>query len=405
VNAQARFEVALKLLYSRKTGIAKIFCKNEKEGETFVRVLDILVLWALLASLCLPALTDAAPAFNRAEWEKTVAAAKKEGKVVILGPAGADIRDAFTRGFQKKYPEIEVDFSGMSGSQVAPRLLAELGARKYVTDVVIAGTTTAVGALMPANAIVPLQPFLAGSESHDLSKWRDGKFDFSDKAGQYNLVYGNRIQVAFVYNPTLVGRGKIRSWKDFLNPEWRDKIAMRDPRRAGAALGWATVWYSAPGFGKDFLRQLFGTQQIFISNDERQLLDFVARGRHPLAIGPSGVLAFEYNSKGLPVELFGSADLDEGGVLSASNGTLMVPRNSPHPNATKVYIDYLLSREGQTLWSKASGLTSRRRDVPTDHIPGVLVPKEGVNYMDDYKEDFVNLRDEVVGFLNTLLTR
>jgi len=149
----------------------------------------------------------------------------------------------------------------------------------------------------------------------------------------------------------------------------------------------------------------FFTQDVFISNDERQLLDFIARERFPLAIGPSGVLAFEYNSKGLPVNLFGSADLAEGGVLSASNGTLMIPRGSPHPNATKVYMDYLLSREGQTAWTRASGLTSRRLDVPHDHIPAVLVPKPGVKYLEDYKEPFVVLRDEVVDFLRTVLSR
>ena len=182
---------------------------------------------------------------------------------------------------------------------------------------------------------------------------------------------------------------------------------MRDPRRAGAALGWVTYWYVKGnlGLGKDFVRKFFETQEPFISNDERQLLDFVARERFPLAIGPSGVLAFEYHSKGLPVNLFGSADLEEGGVRSASNGTFMIPRHAPHPNAVKVYINYLLSKEGQTAWSKASGLTSRRLDVPHDHIPDVLVPDNNKQYLLDYKEPFVNLRDEVVDYLKTVLNR
>jgi ABC-type Fe3+ transport system substrate-binding protein len=102
---------------------------------------------------------------------------------------------------------------------------------------------------------------------------------------------------------------------------------------------------------------------------------------------------------------FGSAALQEGGVISASNGTVMVPRNAPHANAAKVYLDYLFSREGQHVWSKATGLTSRRRDVPNDHIPEVLVPKEGVTYLADYKEPFVVLRDEVVDFVNSVLPR
>lgn len=353
------------------------------------------------------ALAVAASAPKAAEWEKTVAAAKKEGQVVIMGPAGVDVRDALTEGFHKKYPGIQVDFNGMAGAQVAPKLLNELSAGVYRTDLIIAGTITAIESLIPANAIVPIQPYLVGPESQELVKWRGGKLDFSDNSERYNLVFGNRLQVAFVYNRDLVHAGKIKSWKDFLNPEWKGKLAMLNPARAGASQGWVTFWYikEAQGFGKNFMRQLFATQDIVFTNDERQLLDFAARGRYPITIGPSGTQAFEMKNKGLPIELFGSAALQEGGVISASNGTVMVPRNAPHPNAARVYLDYLFSREGQHVWSKATGLTSRRLDVPSDHIPEVLVPKEGVKYLEDYKEPFVVLRDEVVGFVNSVLSR
>ena len=70
----------------------------------------------------------------------------------------------------------------MAGAQVAPKLLNELSAGVYRTDLVIAGTITAIESLIPANAVVPVQPFLAGPEGRDLSKWRGGKFDFSDNA-------------------------------------------------------------------------------------------------------------------------------------------------------------------------------------------------------------------------------
>ncbi|TMA64761.1 MAG: hypothetical protein E6J73_06500 [Deltaproteobacteria bacterium] len=68
---------------------------------------------------------------NDPAWEKIVGAGKKEAKVVVFGPPGADVRDAYTIGFQKKYPEIDVDFNGMQGAQVAPKLLAELKAQQY----------------------------------------------------------------------------------------------------------------------------------------------------------------------------------------------------------------------------------------------------------------------------------
>ena len=96
-------------------------------------------------------------------WNKVVAAAKKEAKVVIIGPLGSEVRDAYTIGFQKKYPEIEVDFSGMRGAEVAPKLLAELNAKHYLTDIAVAGTTTALVSLVPASAVVPYARPFCGS--------------------------------------------------------------------------------------------------------------------------------------------------------------------------------------------------------------------------------------------------
>jgi iron(III) transport system substrate-binding protein len=356
------------------------------------------------------ALAASAPSSDP-DWNKIVAAAKKEAKIVIIGPSGSDVRDAYTIGFQKKYPEIEVDFSGMRGAEVAPKLLAELNAKHYLTDIAVAGTTTALASLVPANAVVPLQPYLVGPEAKDVSKWRDRKHHFSDSTEKYNLYFGARVQVAFVYNtelnPPATMKSKIKTWQDLLNPEWKGKIAVLDPRQAGAGLDLSTYWYTneKQGLGKEFIRKLFSTQEIFISREEQQILDFVARGRHAIAIGPSGTLTFQLISRGLPLALFGSGAMQSDGFVTASNGTITVVRNAPHQNAVKVYIDYLLSREGQISWSKASGLSSLRTDVPKDHIPEVLVPDEGVKYQETHLEKYVMMRKEIVDFLNTVIRR
>jgi iron(III) transport system substrate-binding protein len=363
------------------------------------------VLTAAVVGWIPPAVAASSPAAN--EWDKTVAAAKREGKVAMIAPTGADIRAGFTQGFQKKYPEIQVEYNGIGGAQVSPKLLTEQAAGHFSTDLVIAGTSTILEALIPANAVVPIQPFLTGPDSRDLSKWRGAKQNFSDSAGKFNLVFGERVQVAFIYNPELVPANKIRSWKDLLNTEWKGKIAMINPRRAGAGLDISTFWFAseAAGLGKPYMREFFTSQELFISNDERQLVDSVARGKYSVAIGPSGTLAFEFRNKGLPIELFGSAALREGGFVVASNGTVVVLKNAPHPNAAKLYLDYLLSREGQINWSKASGLTSLRLDVPRDHIPEVLVPKDGVKYLEVYREQHVSLREQMIAYLNSILTR
>ncbi len=91
--------------------------------------------------------------------------------------------------------------------------------------------------------------------------------------------------------------------------------------------------------------------------------------------------------------------------MTASNGTISVVKNTPHPNAVKVYLNYLLSNEGQVVWSKASGLASLRRDVPKDHIPEILLPQEGVSYQETYREKYVLMKREIADFINTALQR
>jgi ABC-type Fe3+ transport system substrate-binding protein len=91
--------------------------------------------------------------------------------------------------------------------------------------------------------------------------------------------------------------------------------------------------------------------------------------------------------------------------MTAGNGSIVVVRNAPHPNALKLYIDYLLSRDGQLEWSKAAGFASLRRGVPNDHVLDILVPKEGTDYPDMSSEKYVKLRMELVEFLKPILKR
>jgi len=95
--------------------------------------------------------------------------------------------------------------------------------------------------------------------------------------------------------------------------------------------------------------------------------------------------------------------LQEGALTTAGNGALSIPKNPPHPNALKVYLDYLLSKEGQTEWSKAIGFASLRQDVPRDHLAKFLIPKEGVQYLESHLERYVNLRTEVSTFVSTIV--
>jgi iron(III) transport system substrate-binding protein len=354
----------------------------------------------LLASLVSPATAQTPPS-----WEQIVTAAKKEGAVSVIGPQGSQIRDALTRGFQKKYPEIRVELVSMGGSQIGPKLLNELAASRFTTDVAITGSTTALETLVPGKAVAPIKPVLGGPNTRDFSHWRGGKLMFSDDAQTYNVIFSSYVKAPFIYNSNLVSASDFKSWKDLLDPKWQGKIALKDPVSAGGGLGNSTLWYTHESLGKDFMRRLFTQKDIVMPRDDRQMLDFAARGKYPIAIGPSDVLTNEFIARGLPLKHLHPETLKEGTYITAGNGTLVVVRNAPHPNALRVYVDYLLSPEGQLEWSKAARFASLRRDVPKDHVQDILVPKEEMTYPNISTEKYVRLRDEVVDFIKTIVQR
>jgi iron(III) transport system substrate-binding protein len=338
-------------------------------------------------------------------WEQILAAAKKEGVVSVIGPQGSETRDALSLAFQKKYPDIRVELQSMAGNQIGPKLLNELAAGRNTTDVLITGTTTALETLLPAKAAAPIKPVLIGPNTRDLSKWRGGKLTFSDDAQTYNLVFSSYVKAPFIYNTNLVSANDFKSWKDILDPKWHGKITLKDPLSAGGGLGNSTLWYTHESLGKDFMRKLLTQKDMVMPRDDRQMLDFAAQGKYPIAIGPSDVLTNEFIARGLPLKHLHPETLKEGTYITAGNGSLVIVRNAPHPNALRIYVDYLLSPEGQLEWSKAARFASLRRDVPRDHVLDILVPKENMTYRDISMRRYVELREEIVQFIKSVLAR
>jgi iron(III) transport system substrate-binding protein len=178
---------------------------------------------------------------------------------------------------------------------------------------------------------------------------------------------------------------------------------MYDPMILGPGSGTLSFFYAHPGLGKDFLRKLFTQQGVILSRDNRQLLEWLARGTYAIAVAPSELHATELISKGLPIELLHAEDFKEGGLINAGFGSVSLIDRPPHPYAAKVYINWLLSREGQIEWIKASGYPSRRLDVPREQFdPGVL-PKEGVSYIPGYGEQYNRIAVEANEFAKTLI--
>ena len=310
----------------------------------------------------------------QSDWESTLAAAKKENTVTVITDVTASMRDALTMSFQSKYG-LQVDLFGALGREIPPRVLAERKAGRYLWDVFVHGTTTGLESMIPAGAFDPLEPALIFPDVKDPKTWRGGELEFLDPNRTLMVMTPFQRGIIF-YNPKLVNPKEFKSYKDLLNPKWKGKLVMDDPRRAGPGQATLTFFYLHPELGTDFIRAL-AKQQITILKDYAQEVDAVGQGRYPVLIGTADFVAIARAKQGIPIAIVDARQLKEGADVSPANGSLALFNKAPHPNAAKVYINWLLSKEGQTVFARANGYVSARLDVPTDHAEPWRVPQPG----------------------------
>jgi ABC-type Fe3+ transport system substrate-binding protein len=330
----------------------------------------------------------------RADWESTLAAAKKEGKVSVITDVTATLRDALTLEFQKKYG-ISVELFGSSGREVAPRIAAERKAGQFLWDIYVHGSTTALESMIPMGAFDPLEPALILADVKDPKTWRGGAIEFLDP-NKMVLVMTPFQRGTIFYNTKLVSAKEFKSHRDLLDPKWKGKIVVDDPRRAGPGVATFTFFYLHPDLGVDFIRAL-GKQQMTILRDYAQEADAVGQGRYPVLIGTADFVAMNRAKQGIPIGIVDARQLKEGTDLNPTNGNLALFNKAPNPNAARIYINWLLSKEGQTIFARANGYISARLDVPTDHTEPWRVPLPGA--IKTYTKSAMQVKDNLQSLL------
>jgi ABC-type Fe3+ transport system substrate-binding protein len=202
------------------------------------------------------------------------------------------------------------------------------------------------------------------------------------------------------YNTNLVNAKEFTSHKDLLKTKWKGKMIVDDPRRAGPGLATFTFFYLHPELGPDFIREL-GKQQMTILRDYAQEVDALGQGRYPVLIGAADFVAINRAKQGVPVAIVEPRELKEGTDVSPANGNLALFNRAPNPNAAKIYINWLLSKEGQTTFARANGYVSARLDVPTDHTEPWRVPLPGA--IKTYTKAAMQVRGTVQGLAKEVL--
>jgi iron(III) transport system substrate-binding protein len=330
------------------------------------------LLWLLLAPAGSVFSADRSVA-SKIAWEKTVEAAKKEGQVSVYG---SDTFELFLKSaFQKRYPEIKISFVGGRAPVVGPKLITERRAGKYLADVILTGPGTPHRILYKNKALDPITTALMLPEVLDQSQWWQGRHHYVDAENKYIFIYEATVQSGDIaYNTQLVNPEELKSYWDLLEPKWRGKIVAMDPKVSGAVSRGIRFFYFQKELGPNFIRKLFGETDLTLARDFTQMLDWLAAGKFSLDIFVGSTEAAKAISQGLPIREFTAGQFKEGAAVSPFNGTVSLINRAPHPNAAKVLINWLLSREGQTavqqhLASEGNIRESLREDISKDVIP------------------------------------
>jgi iron(III) transport system substrate-binding protein len=338
-----------------------------KPGEFLVQFAPTL----FLAVFFIATGREAAFAASATDWQKTLEAAKKEGRVVVSIPASAELRKGMEEAFQPKYG-VKLELIVARGSPSVRKIADEYKAGVRYVDVHIGGTSSAVQGLLNENVLDPVDPYFILPEVKDPKNWWGGHM-WIDKAGKFIYGFQAYTFANVWYNPTLLKPEDIRSYDDLLDPKWKGKIGILDPRTPGA--GDATWSFLLMVKGEDYLKKL-AAQDLLLENNQRQLAEAMVKGKIVLTLGLTEYTFQPFVKAGLPAKPLPTPS--EGSYTTGGSGNLVVIKDPPHPNATKVFVNWLLSREGQEVFTRSMGQATRRLDVDTKSLAesGVLAAKD-----------------------------
>jgi iron(III) transport system substrate-binding protein len=314
------------------------------------------------------------------DWDKTVAAAEKEGEVTIYGQPRAGVGKAIL-AFKDAYSKIKINFVGGSGTDLAKKIMAEKRADKHLVDLSIGGGGTMVLVYHKAALLQPIAPQLMLPEVVDQTKWWSKKHLYSDPEGQYVfMAQGDAGSGIGAINTNFIKPDEIDSWWGLIAPKYKGKIVMTDPDSAGNVGNWRFIYYS-PDLGPKFITRLITETQVIFASNEHQMMDWLGAGKYYMHVLAKLENTENARRQGLPVRQIFSEK--EGDTISTGSGHIIAFKNAPHPNAAKVYINWFLSRDGQLTWQKLTGRNSFRTDIPKDMIryKDEQVPKEGGKYL------------------------
>ena len=305
---------------------------------------------------------------------KLVEGAKKEGKMVFYSSLNVEDNNGLLKRFEEKYPFIKTELNRLTADRLLIRFQSEARAKKPIADVIMNGGAR--------THITKKEGLLMKYVSPESKFYGTG---FKDPDGYWTDAYLNAH--VLVYNTRMLKPAEVPlTHADLLKPQWSGKFVM-----VSKAYEWflKIIKLQGEAKGMEFFKRLAAQKPGFRIGSS-QIADLVAAGEHPLGINTYSTNIEDLKAKGAPVEWVG---LDP---VVATLHPIAVSAAAPHPNAAKLFVDFVLSREGMMLLRSFKRIPSRLDVEPivarlTKGIKFYPSEPELAEEFDKYARTFQNL--------------
>jgi len=316
-------------------------------------------------------------------WQELAAAARAEGKLVLSSSTTPATRQNLPRAFKEHFG-VDLEYLGGRSAELVARVENERAVGLYTIDLHLGGGDTIVG-MYQNGWLAPVRPHLGAPEVVDPTVWRGGRLPFLDPDDSYLLELEGSVASLGAFNTQLVSANEIQTFDDLLNPKWKGKLSIEEATVAGSGQNRAVYIYAYKG--EEYFKRLFVDQQPTFSRDLRQMQDWLARGANPITLALNASDLEPMERDGLPVGLLGT--LDGPGYIVGGFSVLGLYSNAPHPNAARLFLNWIASPEGMRVHAEAEQQGPSRKDVPAPWLRDFQIPKEGVNYMNLYNYQYI----------------
>jgi iron(III) transport system substrate-binding protein len=341
----------------------------------------------LLTFACLTALLVAAGPARAADPSaaEILDGAKKEAKLVWYSGGDRDPTQAMLGGFEKKYPFISGELVRASSSELATRVEAEIAANRVQGDVFEYSTDYLTSDLDRRGEILE---YNSPEYAHFPAGYaKPGHWAATGLSTILILVNTNRVDAA----------NMPASWSDLAKPFWKGKLTIDNLEVSGTGYNWLYDIVGPNGPGWDLVAEI-GKNKPGLERGHAGMAQKVAAGEYAAAIEMSDFHLYALRSRTASVPLRGiwPKEGDPREIWSAG-----IYKRAPHPFAARLFMDYLMSQEGQALYTQVMGRVSARADVALPKFPEMpsqvtYIPRQGT------PEDALAARPALVSKWQTL---